>query len=445
MKMEKIVKGQKIVRTFSGKLIKADDKQRTAEVYVSPAVIDREKEVILPQAWDLANYKEHSPLVDSHTYNSVVHQIGKAKAVEVDDKGLKALFEYWTDKGNFAADWAYFIVKQNQAAYSVGFIPQEWTVNKEEISRALKPLGLGQEDIDKVQRVFTKVELLEVSQVIVPANPLAVQGNEYISFLRKSFGEAKNEMGIDENIKGVVPYKKFPLAPVDTPWSFTAADGNKVLGDPPNWSRYRSVHCWYDETKPEIKASYKLPIAKYVGNEIRVVWRGVAAAMAILLGARGGVDIPDAARKGVYNRLVRYYKDFDKTPPEFREYRNEAETLEACGLDKGMYVLTSEEPLTQEEINFVREHWDVLISGDDNKVLYLRGKQPKLKFVKAGRVISETNRNKLKGAIDQIDNLKSDLDKVRGALEELISLDEGKSANTNTGITEVLKKLSETL
>ena len=42
--------------------------------------------------------------------------------------------------------------------------------------------------------------------------------------------------------------------------------------------------------------------------------------MAALLGARGGVDIPEDERRAVYNHIVRYYEKFDKEPPEFREY-----------------------------------------------------------------------------------------------------------------------------
>jgi hypothetical protein len=53
--------------------------------------------------------------------------------------------------------------------------------------------------------------------------------------------------------------------------------------------------------------------------------RGVQAAMSALLGGRGGVDMPDDERRGVYNHLAKHYREFDKEPPEFRAVN--AETI----------------------------------------------------------------------------------------------------------------------
>ncbi|MGD8240898.1 MAG: hypothetical protein PVH68_20270, partial [Armatimonadota bacterium] len=52
--------------------------------------------------------------------------------------------------------------------------------------------------------------------------------------------------------------------------------------------------------------------------ELRAVWRGCGAAMAVLLGARGGADIPESDRQGCYRHLRRYYAKFGKPAPEFR-------------------------------------------------------------------------------------------------------------------------------
>jgi len=73
---------------------------------------------------------------------------------------------------------------------------------------------------------------------------------------------------------------------------------------------------WYDSEKPELKSSYKLSHHSLSGY--KTVWRGVAAAMAALMGARGGVNIPDVDKRGVYNHLAKHYADFDKEAPEYK-------------------------------------------------------------------------------------------------------------------------------
>jgi len=42
--------------------------------------------------------------------------------------------------------------------------------------------------------------------------------------------------------------------------------------------------------------------------------------MAALLGARGGVNIPDTDQRGVYDHLAKHYRQFEKEPPEFKMY-----------------------------------------------------------------------------------------------------------------------------
>ena len=71
--------------------------------------------------------------------------------------------------------------------------------------------------------------------------------------------------------KSAVPYKKYPVAPDATKWSFTSADGNAILGDPPNWARYQSVHAWFDIENSETRGAYKLPHHKMIEGSIKTV------------------------------------------------------------------------------------------------------------------------------------------------------------------------------
>jgi len=55
------------------------------------------------------------------------------------------------------------------------------------------------------------------------------------------------------------------------------------------------------------------------------VWKGVAIAMSELM--KPSCDIPETDRKGVYDHLAEHYKQFDKTPPDFKFIEAISKTL----------------------------------------------------------------------------------------------------------------------
>ncbi len=120
-------------------------------------------------------------------------------------------------------------------------------------------------------------------------------------------------------VRAVVPFQDHPLAPLDTEWSWDADAGNEVLGDPPDWKRYESVHVYMDPEKAETREGYKLPIAKVIEGRIHAVFSAVVAALGALNGARGGVDIPADERQAAYDHLVKYYEKAGKEPPALME------------------------------------------------------------------------------------------------------------------------------
>jgi phage head maturation protease len=161
----------KVIKTFIGEIRSVDEKNYTLEAVVSDETIDRYQEVIKVDAWKkgLKNYQKHGVLLSSHNYGTLINQIGIAERVRIEDGKLVAKFKYFTNSGNSEADWGWFLAKQGLAAYSVGFLPRpngyetaSW--DDEDVKSGKKPL-----------RTYTDVELLEISQVTVPANPSALQ------------------------------------------------------------------------------------------------------------------------------------------------------------------------------------------------------------------------------------------------------------------------------
>ena len=175
----KIKEGERRDRVFLSKVKAVNAKDYTVDVVMSDASVDRYREVIHPAAWKngLKSYKKHPVLLSSHNYHGLTNQIGKALKIKVNELGqLEAKMKYFVGKGNEEADWGYFLVEEGIAAYSVGFIPKSYVYSGDgDFEDLAKELGYSKKEASKIRVIFTDVELLENSQVLVPANPAGLQ------------------------------------------------------------------------------------------------------------------------------------------------------------------------------------------------------------------------------------------------------------------------------
>jgi len=166
--MENLKKlGTKYLKTFNGIIKSIDVDKKQIEVVVSTKAIDRENEIILPEAFKkrLKIYKEHPVLLSSHNYGDLLKQIGKAVSIKSKDDQLIAKFEYFVDMGNAEADWAYKLAEKGIAAFSIGFIGHEADFKTyEEFQK------------NGIWAIWKDVELIEISQVLIPSNRDALLG-----------------------------------------------------------------------------------------------------------------------------------------------------------------------------------------------------------------------------------------------------------------------------
>lgn len=317
-----------IEKTYKAQIKSIDHERHRVVVLVSDASLDRDLEVIVPRAWEkrLDYYRQHPILLSSHDYSDLRKQIGKAINTWVDNKGLWQEFEYFVGEGNSEADWAWKLAEKGIAAYSVGFISHKAVTKfddeyKDLIDNLIRE-GIITED-QKPLKVFLDVELLETSQVLVPANRNAIQrainGEDPIAkdIAQKIKEEIMNKQ--QENWVAI-PYSRHgdvPKADEDTRWD---GPGEVAAADVED---LKMMCLFEDKNNLDIKAGYKGPHHLHQ-RPYRVVWNGVRAAMAALLGARGGfANIPEDEKKKAYNHLVKHYQQFDKEPPELREYTEE--------------------------------------------------------------------------------------------------------------------------
>ncbi len=362
-----------IRKTYQASETKAvDGEERTLIVRITTSNPDRSQDVVIPTGMQADNYLRNPVVAAFHRYDKP--GIGKTIEIQKADDGVVAKVQFAPKGVNPEADQLYELYKGGfMNAWSIGFMPKKWSD---------RPDG---------GREFQEWELLEYSAVLVPANPDALTLLRSKGLDPDKILKEQEEALKEKEEKSVIPYKETPKASEDAEWDAGREVKEAEIDD------LKIMCAWYDSENPDIKSSYKLPHHKASG-EHAVVWRGVAAAMAALLGARGGVDIPDKDRKGVYNHLAKHYKDFEKDPPEFRSYTKEE-------LDK----LFPEEKIE----------------------------------VKEGRVISEKNRKLISNAITQMKEAIKAMDELLAATEP--SSDDKKSQELVLPLVEALKLADKTI
>lgn len=141
-----------------------DDKAGRIHAIVSSEVQDRDGDIIRVAGWKLENFLTHPLLLSSHNYGTLLSQIGEWESMEIKDKKLEGVARYYVGEGNQEADWAFNIASKGRAAFSVGFMPDMTLATELENPGHLMP-----------SYEFNGQELLEVSHVVIPSNPEALQ------------------------------------------------------------------------------------------------------------------------------------------------------------------------------------------------------------------------------------------------------------------------------
>lgn len=172
---------------------------------------------------------------------------------------------------------------------------------------------------EAVQKGFADEVLFQDVQMVANGSLFIVNSvaHDLSKFRRRPFSVA----GLTVR-NGVVPEDvSEKTAPEDEPWEAPAlSDFTDKRWDELSDAEKRRIaghYAWAADMPPETFGDLKLP--HHRPSDGAVVWRGVAAAMAALMGARGGVDIPKEDRRRVYNHLARHYEQFDREPPAFED------------------------------------------------------------------------------------------------------------------------------
>ncbi len=177
-----------------------------------------------------------------------------------------------------------------------------------------------------------------------------------IAFLSR-YSLANKDNGLDKKVNDVVKSepmeKKFEAIPVhktptsDAEWDGPANEARLKLDQ--DESYYRKAFAWQDpQGNPKTKVAYKF-INHEVSESGEVGAANIKACQSgigVLNGGRGGTNIPDEDRQGVYDHLSAHIKDAGLEPPEAKFQDEEKPKYdykcESCG-----YEMTSEEDSTE--------------------------------------------------------------------------------------------------
>jgi HK97 family phage prohead protease len=374
----------------------------TLQFTISTGSVDRDSDTINPDGWKLENYLKNPVVLWAHDYQGL--PVAKAPATWVENGKLKSRAQF-TPKDLYPfGHLVYQLYKQGYLkATSVGFNPLKWQFNEE------RKFGID----------FLEQELLEYSCVPVPANPEALidakaKGIDLVplkewaervldewhqekglwlprskveqvfalldgkkSFLVPDVTSKNDGDGVVE--KGAISYARAhpdgtPKAPEDEEWDGPAEVAAADVDD------LKVMCAWVDSENADKKGAYKLPHHKASGQHA-VVWRGVDAAGKAVMGARGGVDIPEDDVAGVKAHLAKHYKEFNKTPPWETEEGRAYEAI--CKLNISQAI--------KEDIG------RVLLPGvfDDQK---------------SGRVLSRANEDRIRRAAELLQEVLAQLE-----------------------------------
>lgn len=130
------------------------------EFIATDETLDRYHEVIKLDGWELEEYRRNPVVPDSHRYDSIAFLLGNSTDLQI--KGGKMHNRVRFAMDNPLGAMAYRMAKKGFIhSESVGFIPKEWQRGKTD---------------EEPNVTYVRQELIEISLVIVPANPGATVG-----------------------------------------------------------------------------------------------------------------------------------------------------------------------------------------------------------------------------------------------------------------------------
>ena len=254
-------------------------------------VEDLDGDIIEPTAFN-NSIENNLPIsvLHSHDPSQVIGKVIDARVIEQDDGSSKLWNLMKFNLDTQAGRDAFSNIKgQYIKEYSVGFnVPD-------------KAMEFIREGVKTIRKIL-EVDWVEVSSVVKGASPDT-----------GTLSAKQLELDIDE--KRAIPYKA--TATTDAAWN-----GPKTVASMPDDlapAKMRAMFAYVDaDGDPDAKSSYKFPHHQWDGSVGDANIRACVSGIAALNGARGGTNIPDADRKGIYTHLSKHLNSAGMSPPPLK-------------------------------------------------------------------------------------------------------------------------------
>jgi hypothetical protein len=273
---------------------------------MSTADEDRQGDALDQSKWDLKYFVLNPVVLFAHNYSSF--PIGVVDDIKIEGNQAVATGHFAPEGVNPDADIA-------------------CKLYQDKILKAVSPGYIQNDDGTR--------ELLEVSFCPVPAGRYALTLRQ-VGRLGVSTRELVTK-GFYYEMKGAVPYADHGTA--DEAWDGPAEV--KACGD--DLTKLKAICAWFDSEDKDTKSAYKLP--HHRASDLKAVWKGVAAAMGALMGARGGTKIPESDVEAVFSHLKRHYAQFDKEAPELTKMLQLRSLLDELAMQGIMATVAQNHPI----------------------------------------------------------------------------------------------------
>ena len=379
---------RRITKLFNTKASSIDEANKNVIFTISDNKVDRMGEVVDQKTWDFKSYMKNPIVLWGHNPDEPENVLGTASTLAISDSGshTDAELHFDTDINPKAALVFEQIKAGTLKTVSVGFINHDEEVkdgvpilknnelleisvvpipaNPRAIALSLREGTLSQKDAKwLMDGMRAEADLIEMQLMEEETKEVPVDTHKQIEVLTEAvtrMAEQINELSERLQAKDLsVEIKSLPLASEDRPWDADAAIKHvkewASTDDGINFNKYGRAFFWGSGDK---QRNYKLPFADVIGEELKAVWHGVAAAYEAVQGARGGVENID--KDAVLAKIKRYYQAFGKPWPEDDGKALPLESMKTKELNE-------DETSTEDENTTEDDKTDVANAGSDDQ------------------------------------------------------------------------------